>query len=171
MQHTTLINALYGTHGATFIGLDTLTDVKLAGGMKNPQQGRVQKRVYDSNVMVFQNKNINGYEAMVRRRLIAEGKNPDSFELSPRTWGVRIPDMPLVEHTVNGVTKYYLEVIFLKAGTVDYLIDGKLAKKAEIIGLPATPEPKQGGLDNTVIVRCYAVDSIACIRVNGAEWH
>ena len=107
-------------NGATFIAIDTETDVKLKGGKKNPHQGRVTKRTVGSNVMVFQNKSINGYEAMVQRRLKKEGKDPASFELSPRKWGTRLQGVPFVEHKGN----YYVEVIFLKAGYTVYLLDG-----------------------------------------------
>ncbi len=43
-------------NGGSFVGIDTLTDVPLLGGKKNPQQGRVQKRTVGNQVMVFQNK-------------------------------------------------------------------------------------------------------------------
>ena len=87
-----------GINGASFIGLDTLTDVKLTGGKSNPMQGLVQKASIGSSVMVFQNKNSNGYENMVRRRLEAEGKNAETFEVKPRAWGTRIENTPLVHH-------------------------------------------------------------------------
>ena len=83
MKHTQLVAAIQNVSGASFIGLDTLTEVTLAGGKKNPQQGRITKRMKGASVMVFQNKNINGYEAMVHRRLLTEGKDPADFQLSP----------------------------------------------------------------------------------------
>jgi hypothetical protein len=89
--------------GGTFVGMDTVTDVKLTGGKKNPQQGRVTKRMTGAQVMCFTNSKTNAYAAMVRRRLEAEGKDPDSFELGPRAWGERITGTPFVEH--NG--KHY----------------------------------------------------------------
>lgn len=108
-------------NGATFISIDTKTEVTLLGGQKNPLQGRVTKRMAGANCMIFQNKSSNAYENMVRRKLAGEGKDPESFELSPRAWGQRIPQTPFVEH--NG--KIYIEVIFLKAGDVEYLLDGQ----------------------------------------------
>jgi hypothetical protein len=153
-----------GINGASFIGIDTLTSVKLAGGQKNPMQGKVQKSVTGSSVMVFQNKHINGYEAMVKRRLEKEGKDVE-FEVKPRMWGQRIKDTPLVFHSEKG--KYYLEVIFLKSGNVSYLCDGEAIEKEEIQGLPEKKtEGSQGGLDSKVIIRTYAIDSITRITLN-----
>jgi hypothetical protein len=151
-----------GINGASFIGLDTLTTVKLTGGKSNDQQGRVQKCTVGSSVMVFQNKNVNGYQNMVKRRLQSEGKNPDTFELKPRTWGVRIDGTPLVEHK----GEYYLEVIFLVGGETSYLLDGKPVKKDLINGLPKKKEGSQGGLDDKVIIRSYKIGSISRITIN-----
>ena len=106
-MHTELVNLLNQVNGASFISIDTLTNVKLTGGKKNPFQGRVTKRVTGSSVMVFQNKNSNGYENMVKRRLQQEGVNPNTFTLSPRAWGQRVPNTCIVEH--NG--DLYAEVI------------------------------------------------------------
>ena len=150
-------------NGATFIALNTETVVTLKGGKSNPLQGRVTKVTMGSNVMVFQNKNINAYDAMVKRRLEQEGKDPQSFELSPRSWGVREHGTPFVTHKGNE----YLEVIFLSCGDVHYRVDGVVTPKDQIVGLPeSTQEARQGGLDNKVIIRTYAVESIIGIKVD-----
>lgn len=106
-------------NGSTFISIDTVTPVTLKGGMKNPLQGRVNKVVIGSNVMVFQNKTTNAYENMVNRRLAKEGKET-TFEVGPRLWGERIKDTPFVVH--KGVL--YLEVIFLSAGERHFMVNG-----------------------------------------------
>lgn len=157
-------------NGSSFVGIDTVTTVPLKGGKGNPLQGRVQKVVIGSSVMVFQNKKINGYDAMVRRRLETEGKNPDDFKLSPRQWGRRIENTPFVEHEKDGEMRYYLEVIFLKAGNVAYLLDGKPINKDDIVGLPEKKEGDQGGLDKKVVVRSYSLDSIVKIRLDKTEY-
>lgn len=150
-------------NGATFITIDTVTDVKLTGGKKNLMQGRVTKRVTGSNVMVFQNKSINGYEAMVKRRLEKEGKNPDTFELKPRAWGRRLTGAPFVEH--KGA--YYIEVIFLSPGETEYLLDGNVVQRNTIVGLPPEKEEAhQGGLNDKVIIRTYKADSIKGITID-----
>jgi hypothetical protein len=152
--------------GGTFVGMDTLTDVKLTGGKKNPQQGRVTKQMTGAQVMCFTNSKTNAYDAMVRRRLEAEGKDPDSFELGPRAWGTRIAGTPFVEH--NG--KHYLEVLFMRAGAVQYLLDGQLVDESAIQGLPERKEGEQAGLENKVVIRTFSLDSIVELRAMGQVW-
>jgi hypothetical protein len=167
MKHTQLVAAVTNVSGASFIGLDTLTEVKLTGGKKNPMQGRVTKRMVGASVMVFTNQSSNGYANMVERRLAAEGKDPASFVLGERAWGTRVPNMPIVEHFKDGATKYYLEVIFLKPGKSVYLLDGAPVAKSDIEGLVDKEEGEQGGLENKVVIRSFAADSITEIRVDG----
>lgn len=159
-----MIGLMADLNGMTFISIDTETTVKLQGGKSNAFQGRVTKRVTGSSVMVFQNKKSNGYENMIRRRLEKEGKNPDRFHLSPRAWGERLPELPFVQHK----DKYYLEVIFLKAGEVEYLIDGQpYADYHNIPGIVLEhEEAEQGGLDDKVIIRTYGIDSVRAITIN-----
>jgi hypothetical protein len=163
MKHAQLINAVAGINGASFVGLDTHTDVVLTGGKGNPQQGRVTKRMIGATVMSFQNKHFSAYEAMVQRRLTAEGKDPEAFVLSERAWGVRLPNMPIVEHK----DEYYLEVIFLKPGVVVYELDGNAVDKSFIIGLKSSSGGEQGGLEDKVILRTFKASSITELRIVG----
>lgn len=150
-------------NGGTFIAINTETQVKLSGGRSNPLQGRVTKVVIGSNVMVFQNKHTNAYENMVNRRLVVEGKDPNSFQVGPRSWGQRETGTPFVTHNGNE----YLEVIFLKCGDVHYRVDGVATPKDQIPGLPeSSQEAHQGGLDQKVIIRTYAVESIIGITID-----
>jgi len=149
-------------NGSTFIGIDTATIPILKGGQKNDMQGRVTKLSTGNNVMVFQNKNVNAYQKMVERRLLSEGKTP-IFELKPRKWGERIKGTPLIEHK----GQFYLEVIFLKPGSVTYLLDGKPIRKELITGLDTNKkEGEQAGLENKVIIRTFKMLSIARITLN-----
>ena len=159
-------------NGNTFVGLDTITIPTLKGGKSNPQQGKVEKVMEGASVMVFQNKNVNGYDAMIRRRLIAEGKDPDTFVLSPRPWGTRIEGTPLVEHIKSGETqkRFYLEVIFLKAGKVSYQLDGKSINKSDVIGLSESKEGEQGGLEDKVIIRTYELTSLSRVTIGGTTY-
>jgi hypothetical protein len=166
MDFQTANEAFKSLAGGTFVGMDTLTSVTLTGGKKNPQQGRVTKRMTGATVMCFSNTNGSAYDAMVKRRLEAEGKDPATFELSPRAWGNRIVGTPFVEH--KGA--HYLEVIFLRAGAVQYLLDGKEVDISEIDGLPEKREGEQGGLENQVVIRTFAMDSITALRADGKEW-
>jgi hypothetical protein len=161
---TLLLNPeISGINGASFIGIDTTTIQKLKGGKKNPMQNRVEKHSVGNSVMVFQNKNSNGYENMIKRRLEAEGKNPESFSVGSRVWGERVEGTPLVEHKGEN----YLEVIFLKAGKSSYTLDSKPIKKDLIEGLDTDKkEGSQGELNNKVIIRTFKLKSISRITIN-----
>jgi len=157
-------------NGSTFISINTKTEPKLNKFYKddsgerqsNPHHGRIRKIMNGAHVMVFQNKMVNGYEAMVNRRLVQEGKDPSSFKLGERTWGSRIPNLPIVQHN----DKLYLEVIFLKNGTSFHTLDGDVIDSVDIIGLPKTQHGEQGGLKNKVVIRTFAVNSLTSIRIN-----
>lgn len=173
MKRTTIEQAIANVDGASMAGIDTLTEVTLTGGKKNPLQGRVTKRMVGGQVMIFTNKGGSSYAKMVKRRLVQEGKDPDTFELKPRAWGTRVEGTPLVEHTnAKGVYTEYIEVIFMKGGKSVYLVDGVETPKEEITGLPVEKvyEDQQGGLENQVIVRAYKLDSIEAIRIGGQEF-
>lgn len=154
--------------GAMFVGMDTLTVVPLKGGKKNPMQGRVTKQVTGSHVQVFGNVKSNGYGNMVARRLVAEGKDPEEFVLSPLSWGERVPETCFIEH--KGA--FYVQVIFKKAGEVEYFLDNVHIDKVDIVGLNEVEpsEDSQGGLEDKVIVRSYKLESLVAVRANGMEW-
>lgn len=165
---TNIVDILKTVNGASFISIDTRTEPKIRktldtddGRIPNPHFGRIEKLQTGSSVMVFQNKSINGYQSMVNRRLDKEGKDVE-FKVGPRIWGKRIPNLPLVEN--HG--KFYLEIIFLKAGEVVYLLDGQPIDKSEIRGMTDSPDGEQGGLDNKVKIRTVKMSSISTIRIN-----
>lgn len=156
-----------GFKGATFVGIDTETEVKLKGGKKNPMQGHVTKRSTATVQIFTRGGAAGGYENKVNRRLNAEGQEVD-FEVGPRSWGVRRDDAPIVDH--NG--EQYLEVIYEKPGKSEYLLDGQPIQAAEIIGLDEGPTAagEQGGLENKVIIRTFKFSSIKGIRIGGKEY-
>ena len=164
---THIVDIVKHISGNSTMGIDTCTVVNLKGGQKNPQQGRVTKIQNGSRVMAFQNKAINGYEAMVNRRLVSEGKNPDNFKLGKRVWGTRLENLPIVEHK----DALYLEVIFLTPGEVHYELDGVKVNEADIVGLPAKPVSNgQGGVDDQVIIRTFKASSLVAVRINHTEY-
>jgi hypothetical protein len=120
--------------------------------------------------MVFQNKSSSSYGDMVARRLLAEGKDPASFELQPRTWGERIPETPFISHTKDGETTFYLEVIVLNSGKSSYYLDNAPIAKSDVVGLKTATEGEQGGLENKVIVRSFKLSSITAVRIDGMEY-
>lgn len=154
--------------GGTFVGIDTRTEVKLTGGRKNDQAGRVTKVMRGAQIMVFTNSETNAYDAMVRRRLAEEGRDPQSFELGERAWGTRVTGTPFVEHK----GEYYLETIFMRPGAVEYELDGVPIDKSEISGLPEVRDnpDSQAGLDRKVVIRTFKLDSIMGLRALGVNW-
>lgn len=154
-------------NGATFITIDTVTKMRL-NKTNNPHFDRVSKMTFGLNVMVFQNKTTNAYDNMVKRRLTREGKNPQDFQLSPRTWGQRIEGTCFVTHK----GKYYVEVICLRSGSSEYFLDHNPINFEDIQGVPAgyRQEAHQGGLDDKVIIRTYAVDNIHSMTINGHKY-
>lgn len=168
MDYETAQQVFGSLAGGTFVGIDTLTEVKLRGGQKNPMQGRVTKRMTGAQIMVFTNQNTNAYAEMVRRRLAEEGMDPDSFQLGERAWGTRVPGTPFVEHK----GRYYLETIFQRAGRVEYLLDGEPIERDQIQGLEERSEnpESQAGLERKVVIRTFALDSIIGLRARGVQW-
>lgn len=167
MKRFNINHILATVNGASFIGIDMLTPVKLTGGKANPFQGRVTKQVNGALVMVFQNKHVNGYEAMVKRRLVSEGKDPDGFTVGPRSWGTRIDGMPLVEH--HG--QFYFEVIFKHPGDKVVLVDGQPTDVSTVTGYPPeTDSGDQGGLDDKVIIRTVKLENITRVKADGVEY-
>jgi len=157
-----ITSILDNVNGGSFISMDTITTPALLGGKSNPMKGRIRKHNKGASIMVFQNKKTNAYDNMVKRRLIAEGKDPDLFKLSPRAWGTRLAGTPLVEH--KGAL--YLEVIFLASGQTSYTLDDQPIDKADIQGLnESKPEGNQGGLEGKVIIRTFKLDSIARLSI------
>lgn len=169
MSSTKLVNLagiVEKINGATFMGIDTLTTVKLKGGKKNPHQGKITKEMKGAVVESFTNKNSNGYANMVNRRLEKEGK--EAFTLGSRAWGERVEGEPIIVHTnKNGETKHYLEMIFIKPGKVTYFLDGEVIDKDEIIGLESSEEGAQGSLEDKVIIRTFELSSITGLRAGG----
>lgn len=154
-------------NGVKMASIDTKTKVHLKGGQSNPYKDKVSKLTLGSSVMLYSNTASNGYETLVKRRLVQEGKDPNDFELGDRPWGQRIPGTPIVTH--NG--KIYLEVIYLKPGTSTHLLeDDREILPENIPGYPERTEGEQGGLENKVIIRTISLDSLLSIRIDGQEY-
>jgi hypothetical protein len=86
--------------------------------------------------------------------------------LGERTWGERIAGTPFISHN----DKYYLEVIFMHPGKTVVMVDGVATDKSEIEGMPVASTSGQGGLENQVVIRTYALDSLVGLRASGTEW-
>jgi hypothetical protein len=171
IDYEKLNEMISSVRGTTFAGITTKTQVKLTGGKKNPMQGRVEKLTEDANIIVYSNSEVSGYGAMVKRRMLKEGKDPAEFVMKPRAWGTRVGKSPFIEH--NG--KYYLECIFRSPGKTTYFLDGKPINKEDIEGLPEAKEKteekteaqekSQGGIEDKIIIRTFALDSIVSVKL------
>jgi len=102
----------------------------------------------------------------------------ERFQVKPRKWGERIPNSPFIEHTKVGDVhpNYYLDTIWLRAGTTEFFLDGNPIAEADIQGYekPVAKEAAnvQGGLkvENQVIVRSIGLDSILRIKTGGVDY-
>jgi hypothetical protein len=163
---TNILNVLSSLNGNTFMGITTRTIVALP--KKNSLHNRLEKITEGSIVQCFQNKHVNGYGNMIKRRLESEGKDAN-FTVGARVWGERLPELPIVQHK----NQQYLEVIFVRAGKTSYLLDGNSVPFEQIAEyLPEKKEGNQGGLsdDSKVIIRTFAMDSLTSIRIGGKEY-
>lgn len=160
MKLVTLKSIFKELKGSTMLGLDTETSVTLLGGKANPMQGHVTKRMTGAVVMAFSNANHNSYEIMVRNQLEKLGEDGSKFKAGARAWGKRLPNLPIIEHEGN----YYLEVVFVRGGKTEYLLDGQPIDKAMIQGLKAS-SPQA-----LVTIRTFKLESILAIRTNSKEY-
>jgi hypothetical protein len=126
--------------GCTFASLDAETA---------PSPG-VTKIVTGESVLLF-NCGYSGYEAMVKRRLLAIGKEPGNFSLGDLPWGTRLGSSPLIEHK----GRYYLQAVKLRDG------DARCFIGSNEIDCALLPKKRTNqGLIDEVQVRAYSLDSI-----------
>jgi hypothetical protein len=169
LKYAKLAAAIQAEEGLSTVYITTSTEPRLTGGKKNPHIGRVRKITEGSKVLFFRNTDGSAYNNMVKRRLAKEGKDPETFKLSPRTWGSRIPNTPFIHHTdKEGNENYYLEAIFVHSGKTHFTLDGKVVDASEIQGLTYKPESHQGGLseNNKVIIRSFKLDSLLKVSIS-----
>ena len=160
---TTLQSIITQVNGSAFISITTKTTPKLKGGKANPFQNNVTKITEKANVMIFSNKNGSAYSNMVKRRMVAEGKDPETFTVSPRTWGTRIENTPFVEHK----GELYIEVIYMNSGTTKFMYNGQEIDRDSITGLDSEDsQTSQGGIENKVIIRTIKVENVKEITIN-----
>lgn len=164
LKYAGLAAAIQAEEGLSTVYITTSTEPRLTGGKSNPHLGRVRKINEGSKILFFRNTSGSGYNNMVKRRLEKEGKDPETFKLSPRAWGSRIPNTPFIEHKGN----FYLEAIFVSSGKTHYELDGKKVDASEIQGLPVRKESHQGGLseNNKVVIRSFKLESLVKVSIS-----
>ena len=161
MDFKVIQEALSEMKGATFASLDARVF---------PVRGSkiAYKDITGALVLLFSSSE-SGYEAMVRRRLEQEGKDPLSFAVMDLPWGEKINGGPLIYH----LSKHYLQCIVLRAGEVSCYINGVLFSEIEFnrifTGSQKRSEAYHQGLteDNKVLVRTFDVSGITKLRLMG----
>lgn len=165
MRYEDISGVISQIEGESTATIETITEVKLKGGKKNPFQGRVQKRTVNAKVLLNNGSPESSYANKVKEQMVSEGKDPDTFVLKPRAWGERIGNTPFIEHK----GKQYIECIFISGGDSVYLVDGTETPKDEIEGLEPTDktpaETSQGGIEKKIVLRTFSLDSIQSLTI------
>lgn len=135
-------------HGCTFANIDALTE---------PKPG-VSCRTTGERVIIFRTNGASGFEGMVKRKLIAAGKNPDLFKVGPLPWGTRVGDLPIIEN--HG--KHYLQTILLAEGKSEHFlpITGDIVDPKDFGIRPRFPGNQGLPPSDAVIMHTYKLDSI-----------
>lgn len=151
-----LQRVLSGFRGCTFASLDAET-----------KEGGLIRRVTNERVMLFTNSRSSGYENLVKRRLQAEGKNPDLFVSGDLAWGERLADSPIIAH--RGF--YYLQTILMSKGEEKYFMPTGNEVPPHLVSAFVGKRSSNQGLsdEKAVIVHCYALENIKAIRLLGEE--
>ena len=108
------------------------------------------------------------YANSVNNQRKREG-NEEEFEALPRTWGVRRPNSPLVDHVKDGEEKVYLEVKVERSLDHCYVDLNGNEISPELVK-PFLPERRESARQETekeIILRDYEVKRILQIRMNG----
>lgn len=155
-------NTLYDFKPNDKVQIIFFTDVKLKGGQKNPNQGKLRKLSVVFATLTGQTT----YKDRVSHQMFVEGKADvsDTYQPKERPWGVRKGDSPIIEH--NGET--YLEFIVEKQVQTCYILDGQTVDNPESV-VEGFPEPRshneesQGGVDSKINLRCVKSSNILTI--------
>ena len=183
-----LVELLKGIHGATFVGFQATTAVKLLKKSKDTKLPcpftNIVKRIKASCILGKNYKNAvnrqtlmdngidsSGSEKQIQQKLEAAGLTV--FEAKPRKWGERIKGTPLIEH--NG--KYYAECIFREQDNHRVHVLGYYDARGNEISkedlqeyMPTrTPSKTQSHNANEELVRDYKIESWDTLNLNGEQ--
>ncbi|RDJ35712.1 MAG: hypothetical protein DWQ19_12915 [Crenarchaeota archaeon] len=154
--------------GASFVTIIARTKPQFIGGKSSPMVG-VEKVSRVNGVVNW------SYQNAVNNQRTREGQPLDEqgevefFEPEPRSWGQRLHDevgrlLPTVEH--KGRT--YLELKVQKSIEYSFYRDDQRIPNEEVLPhLRKNTEGRRQEVDNPVILRDYALDSIKAIRLDG----
>lgn len=160
IMRKTLRRRLLATKRHQFVGLVAITepDMRVRG---NPWAGHARKISWVAGVINAR------YARVVNRQRKREHKRQD-FTASPRAWGVRLPNCPLVEYE----GEHYLEikVQHRRERFVDRRDRSEIPREELAPYLIAPSKPKRQGLHRSVALRDYRLDHIAQLTIAGETW-
>lgn len=121
----------------------------------------IRKVTTGTRVILFTNKETNGYEDLVKRRLIEAGKDPRDFVLGDLPFGERLPNSPIIHN--RGL--YYLQTVILEPGQSVGYAGNREVDLADFV----TPRRTNQGLskEDEVHVATYRLDHIDRIALVG----
>lgn len=156
MERAVLENLLVQIKGCTFASMDIETES--SPGIRKEETG--------IRVILFTNQNVNGYENIVKRRLIEAGKDPRGFALGDLPWGKKVPNSPLIEHK----DKTYLQYVILAHGLVKCFltVTGKEVSEGDL-NLPSSRTNQGLGPDDEVQIRNVNIANIRRIALMGEQ--
>ena len=149
---------------------DTIKGGSFFGVLTDTEEKNIEKPKLNGLVGVRKITGFAGHVYTSHQYMNQRLKVESDYVPSPRAWGVRMTDCPLIEHK----GKYYLEVFFDKGSIVATKNFGyyKLDENGTRIDLdkamvrsfmrPAKEEP--------VVYRNYALESILEIKINGVRY-
>lgn len=166
MEGTNLKPFVENLKGANIIHVTYRTNVVLAGGKKNEQQGRVEK-VTTTPAMLFSQANVFAYQDMVRRRQAKEGKDPIFIAKDP-AWEWKTINNGVVEYTnKENVTERYLKIIKTGRQRTQYFLDGIPVPVSQIIGLRESKSNEYQGVDQGIEVRVVKLSNLVRVSIKG----
>ncbi|MCP4341306.1 MAG: hypothetical protein GY799_21075 [Desulfobulbaceae bacterium] len=137
--------------GTAFVNINALTKVKLTGGKKNPDQGRIEKLKVGQPIKCFTS--IKGYENAMQR-----ATNDPTFKVTSPGWAERVDNTCILKH--KSKDSFYLDAqLNGKARETIYLRDGEPCNPDTIEGLPK----RRAGIP---LVTRYGLESLRRVSYN-----
>ncbi len=158
MTPSELIVRLSAIRGACPVTIETRT-VPTMRKTGNPYAGNVVKLSRVNGMVGWH------YAASVNAQRVREGGSAD-FDAVPRKWGERVASTPFVVH--NG--RVYLELKVERSLGHEYQTVAGQPVPVDALApfLPAQrPDNGRQGVEREVVLRDYAIDSIAAVTLNG----
>jgi len=170
LTRTELRNRLMEERGATAITIVSTTEPKFRKSSDNPFLGVCHKRSLVNGLMNWRYGNAVNNQRMREGQPVNEAGAVEFFKPKPRQWGQRLIRQdgtitPLVEHK----GRYYLELKVQRSLGHEYQCPDGPKSDEEIHPwlIQRGPEGARQQVDNPVILRDYALDSINEIAMHG----